>query len=55
MERVRRGMLLAGALLVLAGVRATRTGFEINPHLRGRFSLRFARVGVARGENALLG
>ena len=33
----------------LAGVRATRSGFEIDPHLRGRFSLRMARVGVARG------
>ena len=39
----------------LAGARATRAGFEIDPHLRGRFSLRFARVGVARGANALRG
>ena len=39
----------------LAGVRATRSGFEIDPHLRGRFSLRMARVGVARGANALRG
>ena len=39
----------------LAGVRATRSGFEIDPHLRGRFSLRFAHVGVARAANALRG
>ena len=39
----------------LAGVRATRAGFQIAPHLRGRFSLRFARVGVARGVNVLRG
>lgn len=39
----------------LAGVRATRTGFEVDPHLRGRFSLRLRRVGVARGAGALRG
>jgi hypothetical protein len=39
----------------LAGVRATRTGYEIDPHLRGRFSLRLKQVGVARGPRGLRG
>ena len=41
--------------LNLAGLKATRNGYRIDPHLGRRFSMRFPRVGVARARNVLRG
>ena len=41
--------------LNLAGLKATRSGYRIDPHLGSRFSVRFPRVGVARAAKVLRG